>query len=400
MVALVIGFSISGRACSELLLSQGKQVLAVDRRAEALSTDSEKRVSLIDENSAIDWSTVELLVLSPGVSRDHPHVKEAKRQGIEVIGEIELAFRSLKNPCIGITGTNGKTTTTLLTSHILNSTGRKARALGNIGAALSTYALSPDPEEILVIELSSFQLETLQSKCLDCAICLNITPDHLHRYASMLDYAKTKCHIEDCLKEGAALYVSKQLFEDYGSLLQRPIIFEPAQPVYPLCRHFGVSEEAFFQALKTFKKPPHRIEYVGEWKGLTFYNDSKATNIDAVIHAVALMDGPVVLLAGGLDKGASYRPWIASFGSKVERIVAFGRAADKMEAELKESFSFEKVQGMQEPLTSAVRCAMSPMNILLSPGCSSFDQFRNYEERGNEFKRMVEEKVWIEKNRS
>ena len=431
MVALIIGFSISGRACSELLLSHGKQVLAVDRKAAALSTELsvqvllEKGVHLIDETVSIDWSTIEQLLISPGISPSHPHVQAAQLRGIEIVGEIELAFRHLKNPCIGITGTNGKTTATLLLAHILNSSGKKARALGNIGAALSSYAIAPDSEEILVVELSSFQLETLQSKCLDCAVCINITPDHLDRYASMLGYAKAKCQIENCLKEGASLHVSKQIMEEYGSLLRHPTVFdaEPVpssiapicpmryiqsglpemqnvQAVYPLCRHFGVSDEAFFSALKTFRKPKHRIEYVGEWMGLTFYNDSKATNIDAVMHAVALMDGPIALLAGGVDKGASYRPWVASFGSKVQRIVAFGQAAEKMERELKESFAFERVDGLGDALASAVRGAKSPMKILLSPGCSSFDQFRNYEERGNEFKRMVEEKVWIEKERS
>ncbi len=398
MVALIIGFSISGRASAELLLSQGKQVLAVDRKADALAPQN--GVQLIDENRDIDWSTISQLILSPGVPQDHPHVKEARQRGIEIIGEIELAFRSLKNPCIGITGTNGKTTATLLTAHILNSTGFKARALGNVGEALSRYALTPDPEEILVVELSSFQLETLQSKCLDCAICLNITPDHLDRYPSMLEYAKAKCRIQDCLKKNAPFYISQQLFDEFGSLLQNFTILDHAHPVYPLCRHFGVNDELFSSVLQTFKKPQHRLEFVEEWKELTFYNDSKATNIDAVMYAVALMEGPVVLLAGGLDKRASYRPWIASFGSKVKHIVAFGQAAAKMEAELKESFSFERVEGMDDALASAVRWAKGPMNILLSPGCSSFDQFRNFEERGNEFKRMVEEKVWIEKKRS
>jgi len=421
MTVLVLGFSISGRASAELLLAKGKQVIAVDRNATAMT--ALPGIRLFDESALIPWHEVEQLLLSPGVPPRHPYVQEARRRKIEVVGEIEFAFRHLRNPVIGITGTNGKTTVAMLATHILQQSGRKARALGNIGESLSGYALSPDLEELLVVELSSFQLETLEARCLDVAVCLNITPDHLERYNSMLEYAQAKCHIEECLKEGGELYVSRQVEEEFGVLLRNPRLFEMescpdrslsseeqlklgwpelpnVQAVYPLCRHFGVSDEQFLCGLKSFRKPKHRIEYVGEWNGLDFYNDSKATNIDAVMYAVSLMEGPITLLAGGVDKGASYRPWIEAFGSKVQRIIVFGQAAGKLEEELQESFPLMRVARMQEALIAAVQEARGPMKIVLSPGCSSFDAFRNYEHRGEEFKRMVKEKVWIEEKRS
>lgn len=414
MKTLIVGFSISGKASAELLRSQGKEVIAVDRK---------RMDGALAEDAELPWEEIEQVVVSPGVSLKHRHVEEARLRGIEVIGEVELACRHLKNRMIGMTGTNGKTTAALLTTHILKKAGLKARALGNIGESLSSYAIRRDDEEILVVELSSFQLETMERRCLDVAICLNITPDHLDRYDSMADYAKAKCRIENCLKEGGEMFVSSQIANEYGSLLKKPIPFDEIpspvalissmryiqlglpefpniQAVYPLCRHFGVSDTAFMRGLETFRKPRHRIEYLGEQGGIAFYNDSKATNIDAVMYAVSLMDGPIALLAGGVDKGASYRPWIQAFGSKVVRIVAFGEAAPKLEAELSDAFSFVRKETMEEALTAAVRMAEAPMNIVLSPGCSSYDAFRNYEHRGDEFKRMVEEKVWIEEKRS
>ncbi len=414
MKTLIIGFSISGKASADLLHAQGKEVIAVDRKA---------MDGALGEDAEIAWEEIERVILSPGVSPKHRHVEEAKRRAIEVVGETELACRYLKNRMIGITGTNGKTTAALLTTHILREAGLKARALGNIGESLSGYAISPDEEEILVVELSSFQLETMESRRLDVAVCLNITPDHLDRYDSMRDYALAKCRIEDCLKEGGEMFVSKKVLEEYGALLKNAVSFETIpspvalissmryiqlglpefpniQAVYPLCRRFGVSDEAFLRGLQTFRKPGHRIEYLGEQGGIAFYNDSKATNIDAVLYAVSLLDGPITLLAGGVDKGASYSPWIAAFGSKVVRIVAFGRAAPKLEAELADAFAFVRKETLEEALIAAVRMAELPMNIVLSPGCSSFDAFRNYEHRGNEFRRMVEEKVWIEEKRS
>ena len=475
MKKLIVGFGVSGRAAAKLLLSLGHRVIAVDRKAKTLL--EEPGVQLVSEAEIIDLSDIDQAILSPGIPLIHPLIQDLTARGIETIGEIELAFRFLKqNRCIGITGTNGKTTTTLLVTHILNAAGKKARALGNVGEPLSAYVKERDLEEILVVELSSYQLEALQTPCLDAAVFLNLTPDHLDRYPSLEDYALAKCRIAKCLKPEGKLFVSEEVAKDWGSSLDfaafdtplsgreasrvnfisqegvfKPILqnkinprdlsipksghqklqsqalhsfslFASISPLagIPLMRYiqlgkpeeqniqaafsltgqFGVSEDEFWRALETFRKPHHRIEYAGEWNGICFYDDSKGTNIDAVMHAVKLLTGPIILLAGGVDKGASYRPWIDIFQGKVERIVCFGEAAPKIEAELKGSFELLRVTTLKEALVAAVLRAKAPATVLLSPGCSSFDQYRNYEHRGNEFKAFVEEKIWIEERRS
>lgn len=427
--AVVIGLGISGRSSAELLLQNKKSVIALDKKAESLKNDPalqklmSQGMELFSDDAPIDLLAVDQIIISPGVPPTHPLVKSAAEKKIEVLGEIELAFRYLKNLTIGVTGTNGKTTVVMLIKHILLAAGKKAQSLGNIGSSLSSYALHPDPEEILVVELSSFQLETLHQKCLDVAVIINITPDHLDRYDSMEEYAKAKCQIENCLKKGKNLWVSKLTMQEYGHLLKHPKNFEDIpsvvapissmryiqlgvperqniQAAYPLCRQFGITDAEFESGLKTFRKPKHRIEFVGEWNQIAFYNDSKATNIDSVQHAVGLFNGPIILLAGGVHKGASYRPWIDAFRGKVTRIVAFGAAAPLMEEDLKNDFPVDRVETLEEAVLCAVKNAKAPTTILLSPGCSSFDQFRNYEHRGNEFKRIFEEKVWIERKRS
>ncbi|MBF8263169.1 MAG: murD [Parachlamydiales bacterium] len=431
--AIVIGLGVSGRSCVELLFAEKKSVLALDKNAGALMSDPNVKtllsrgLELDTDQKQVDWSQIDQVVISPGIALTHPVAAQALVKKIEVIGEIELAFRRLQNPCIGVTGTNGKTTVVLLICHILRMAGMKAQSLGNIGTSLSSYALSPDPNEILVVELSSFQLETIEKKCLDAAFILNITPDHLDRYAGMDEYARAKCKIESCLKEGGEMWVSKQTAHDFGHWLHRAKIIDDRgsfensaiatispmryiqlgvperqniQAAELACRRFGVNEAQFWRGLETFRKPKHRIEYVGEWNGITFYNDSKATNIDSVMHAVGLFEGPIILLAGGVHKGWSYRPWIESFQGKVTRVVAFGQAAAVIEEDLKNDLIVDRVETLTQAVRTAVQNAGPKTAILLSPGCSSFDQFRNYEHRGNEFKRIIEEKLWIEKKRS
>jgi UDP-N-acetylmuramoylalanine--D-glutamate ligase len=295
-------------------------------------------------------------------------------------------------------------------AHVLNSVGKKAKAVGNIGAALSEYLLQPNEAEILVVELSSYQLETMQAKKLQAAVVLNLTPDHLERYLSMKEYGAAKARIQDCLAPGGKLFVSKQvpadLFHVPFQIFDKEIPPEISnlksirlgvpeaqnvQAAFALCAEFGVKREEFDRALQTFRKPAHRIEWIGEKNGVHFYNDSKATNIDSVMHAMALFDSSVILILGGVDKGASYRPWIESFRGKVKKMVAYGEAASKMESELSSYFPFTRVKTMEEAVQVAKREAKAEEVVLLSPGCSSYDQFRSYAHRGDEFKRLVKE---------
>lgn len=383
MRTLIIGFGVSGRSAAELLRKIGREVVIVDRDPK------------FGFSETVELDEIEQVVLSPGVSKAHPLVLEAERKGIEVIGEAELAFRHLKNPVIGVTGTNGKTTTVMMIQYLLEQAGRRAVALGNIGRSLTSYALQAQPEDILVVELSSFQLETMSSKCLDAALFLNFTADHLDRYSSLREYALAKCRIEGCLKSQGTLWISTQTEREVGDLLKTHHIFgkNNRDAAATICHHFGVKQID----LNNFRKPAHRIELIEEWEGIQFYNDSKATNIDSVLYAVSELNGPIILLAGGKDKGASYRPWVGDFSGKVKRIVAFGQAAPKIEGELKADIAVERVETLRDALLYAVQKAERGTKILLSPGCSSFDQFRNYEHRGDEFCRMVRGKIWIEK---
>lgn len=399
MKILVIGYGVSGKAATAFLRAQGHDVIAVDKKAEGVPRDTE-------DFPIYGFSQV---ILSPGVPQTHPLVIKALDQGIEVIGEIELGFRHLKNRCFGITGANGKTTTVLLTTHILNHSGKKARALGNVGNSLCGYLLHADPNEILIIELSSFQLETLREKKLEAALVLNITPNHLDRYPNMEEYVKAKALIRNCLL--GDLFVSEQVLKDWGQFFAGALGFEKdvdlikglsytqlempskqsVQAAYLLCKRCGVTDVDFLRGLQTFKKPPHRIEWVAEINGVSYYNDSKSSNVHSVMHAVGRFDGPLVLIIGGLHKGSSYRPWIDHFRGKVRKIVAYGQAAPLMELELASSFPFEIVDRFADAVKKCRIEAKKGETVLLSPGCSSYDQFASYEHRGDEFKRLVRE---------
>lgn len=394
---LIIGLGISGQAAANWLLSQGFSVIAVDKKAADLRTLPfissliERGLILFSEEQPIPFMSISFAIVSPGISLRHSLVQSVLSYGIEVIGEVEFALRHLRNRCLGITGTNGKTTTTLLTAHLLQSSGVPARALGNVGFPLSSYLLEAKDDEILVLELSSFQLETMQTRCLMGAAILNITPDHLDRYDSMQHYADAKMRIASCLLDENNFFVSSQAYQyaKKGHLLDSSS--ENVQAAFSLASLVGVSSSQCLNALSTFKKPPHRIEWVAEKNGSVYYNDSKATNVEAVIHAVNSLPGPLVLLVGGLGKGAPYTPWIASFRDKVKMLIAFGQAAFTMESELASELPFCRVATLSEALQLASTYAQHGASVLLSPGCSSYDQFRNYEHRGDEFKRLVRE---------
>lgn len=400
MKALVLGYGVSGKASAALLKAQGCEVIAVDRKK------IEADIPVFLDGADVSLDGIEQLVLSPGIARVHPLVQRALEKGIEVTSEIELAFRLIRNRCLGITGSNGKTTTTLLVMHVLNAAGRKTRAVGNVGAALAEAVLAAHAEEILVIELSSFQLETLCDPKLDAAVCLNITPNHLDRHASMQEYAAAKAQIGQCLKPGGKLFISSQVFTEFSELFRKEeiqVLEENVAAISPLeyiqlgkqnvdaafalCAFMGVTREQFASAVKTFRKPPHRVEWVAELRGVQYFNDSKATNVAAVMHAVSLMQRPVVLIAGGVHKGASYRPWIECFRKKVRLVIAYGEAAPLIREELGKEV--EVVETLEQAVARAKRFAKPLECVLLSPGCSSYDQFRSYEHRGDEFKRMV-----------
>ncbi len=383
--ALVLGLGKSGLAAALLLKQQGYEVIGIDQK--------------LAEPPPFDWSLISLIVASPGVPPSDLMYQEALKREIEVIGEAELALRSFNQPAVAITGTNGKTTVTLLVAHILNQAGIKARALGNVGDPLATYVLHPDPSEVAVVELSSYQLETLSAQVFDAAVLLNVTPDHLDRYGEMLPYVQAKCRLQNCLKPKGIFYVQARAAEEWHECLlpefhlfavqRRSHEQENEEAAWLLCQSFGVTREQFQKGLDSFSKPPHRIEFIDEINGIKFFDDSKGTNLDAVIQAVKVMPGPVILIVGGVDKGASYLAWKEPFSNSVKRLIAFGEAAFKIESELSPYFIVDRVKTLDEALQKAQDSAKAGDCVLLSPGCSSFDQFRDYVHRGEEFQRIV-----------
>lgn len=419
MRALVIGLGISGTSAAQFLLKKGFSVTGVDKQP--------KQIAGIDvrlDSDSIRVGDFDLVILSPGIPQTHPLIEQALKLGIETIGEAELALRYLPGKKLGITGTNGKTTVTLLTTHILNEMGTKARAVGNVGDPLTSQM--DDPAEVFVVELSSYQLETMSSRVLDRAVILNITPDHLDRYSSMEEYANAKFRIKNCLKENGELFVHESIippFDDYlnygfnsdsnlqsdGEKLLYQKIIEYYLPKeyrdklshdllnfmasYALCREWIISSDHLDRAVASFKKPPHRIEFVRTLDNVSYYNDSKGTNINAVLRAVESLPPGILLIAGGVDKGSAYTPWIEGFNGRVEKIYAIGQAANKMAEQLSTHISVEIFPSLEAAVQTARVNARPGNQILLSPGCSSYDMFRDYKHRGETFIKIVNELI-------
>lgn len=411
-ITIVLGLGVSGIAAAEFLLQGQRFVLGIDGNRSLLRGSDEVRrlqglgLFVQDESEMIDWSQVDQLVVSPGVSPKHPIYAGAQANGVSIVGEAELALRHICRPLVAVTGTNGKTTVTLLVEHILNSAGIKCKALGNVGTPLCESVIRPGDEEVFVVELSSYQLETMTTPVFEAAALLNITPDHLDRYADMQEYAKAKCRLQHLLKKGGIFYVQDEVARAFGHLLtaENRELFstlenerstlqgherENAVAAWALCTPFSITREQFWAAFETFKKPPHRIEFVGEIDGVYFYDDSKGTNIDAVIQAAKSMTAPVILIAGGVDKGASYLPWREHFSGKVKQIIAIGQAAEKIYEELHLYFNIKLADSLSLAVDVAIASAERGDAVLLSPGCSSFDMFRDYAHRGEEFQHCI-----------
>lgn len=414
---LILGLGKSGRAAAELLLLHHQNVVAFDDYSSSLEEViclEKKGLKCISDPRAICWEEINQCVISPGIDPRHEIYTLAKDRGISIVTEVELALPFISVPLIAVTGTNGKTTVTLLIEHVLNTNGICAKAIGNVGVPLCAYVLAPEKADVLVVELSSFQLETLHSSVFDQAIILNITPDHLDRYSDMQAYARAKLCLQHCIKEHGSLFVHEKVAEQFGFLLQKkeyqtfslhqkdieyfPSLLyrecaehekENTLAAWTLCKSFDISNAQFTRALATFCKPPHRLEYVDSIDGVDYYDDSKGTNIDAVICAVRTMKGKVILIAGGVDKRSAYAVWKEPFLGKVKQVIAIGLAAKKIEEELHPFIPVICTDSMRSAVVMAKGLAKEKESVLLSPGCASFDMFCDYAHRGKEFQYQV-----------
>lgn len=432
---LIIGMGLSGRSAAQFLLRRGIKVMAVDQNWSLLDPQGELKelhaagLILKHESESLNFDAIDLVVVSPGIPLTNPVYSQALRFGKEVIGELELGLRYLQNRAVGITGSNGKTTTTLLVEHVLNQSGLSALAVGNVGRSLTSQIDALTPEQILVIELSSWQLETLRTLALNGGAILNITPNHLDRHGTLDAYAQAKATLGNCLKEGGQLIVQDICYREFKGVLDRfnPLTYgylpqshyrcdrqgvysgrnlefilpdhyrgkvshdvENMLAAFALCRLFGVSASSFLEACKSFVKPPHRLEFVKQSNGIAFYNDSKATSIDAVSKAVTTLGGTTVLIAGGVHKGAPYTPWGREMTGTVRHILAIGEAAELIQTDLNGHIAVTICEDLPGAVQQAISIAQAGDNILLSPGCASYDMFRDYAHRGNEFKRIVD----------
>ncbi len=435
---LVFGLSKSGKAAAEFLCERGAKVYLYDElQTERIQRTAERLVSLgakpVSADEVPSMSKLcDGLVLSPGVPIDHPLALEFRRGGKGVIGETELAARYLHCPTIAVTGTNGKTTTVSLLTETLTRGGLSAKACGNIGTPmLDMRAMGED--EIAVAEISSFQLETLQSLRPHIAIVLNVTEDHLNRHYSMENYVFLKGRLLKNLTQteyailnyddpvvrgfadrtkGQILYFSTQERVKGGYLEDGWLCFgkeklisatelsmgglhniQNALAVIVAAKIMGVKNEDIVAALKEFKGIKHRIEKVGERDGVLFINDSKGTNVDAAIKAVSCMERETVLLLGGKDKGYDYNRLFAVLPqSKIVHAVLYGenRYALLKSAQEQNYDSLTLCDGFEFAVRVAKMRAKAGQAILLSPASASFDEFSSYEERGDKFIEIFE----------
>lgn len=432
MKAIVLGFGKSGKAAAELLLMKGYEVSVIDRDAKTFENCSfkTKKLSFFLESDFIelsekeksrlfDYSFIEFLIISSGINAEHKVCSIAKENNIPIISEADLAFRYIKNKTLAVTGTNGKTTTTMLVEFVLNQNNIKAVSLGNIGTSLSSYVIDrmkkkeEDLNEVLVVELSSFQIENMNGKYFEAAAVINITPDHLIWHGSLENYIRAKLKVKDCLKSPKNnFFISKQIRDEFFSYLKGDFeVFDEKDPfsdiedmqgdenlcaAFALLKKFGLDKKIFVDSYRKFKKPVHRIELVAKKDDIIFYNDSKSTNIYSTIYAVKNLKGPIILIAGGEEKKLDFRPWIDVFRGKVKYIYLIGRCAKRIKEELS-MFDSEIVFTLDKAVEQAYKMAKKGDKILLSPGCSSYDQFRNFEHRGEEFKCLVRSIVREEK---
>ncbi|MBI5273628.1 MAG: hypothetical protein HY860_01075 [Chlamydiales bacterium] len=385
MRILILGLGISGSAALEVLLEQGHDIVITDK-------NTKNNLKIVPEEK-INVNEFDVVVSSPGIRWTHPLYAAAIANQIPITGEMEIGLSLLpKNQkVIGITGSNGKTTTTSLITHILNVAGKKALALGNIGKPLCAHLKDIQGDEILVCELSSFQLETMKTKIFDVIAITNITENHLDAYSSFEDYKQAKLHLLTLGKEDSIAFISSEIKDDCNHSHVTVVDNNCTSFATGICNHLGIKDNDIKQALATFKKPPHRMEFIAEISGITFINDSKSTTVHSTIYAVQQLKKPIILLAGGKWKGFSFSLWKTALFPYIKKIIAFGESATKIRDDVYCHIDVDITDNLQGALHLAIDKARVGDCILLSPGCSSYDQFKHFEDRGDCFVRLVQD---------
>lgn len=440
---LVFGLGISGigagqileRHGAEVIMYDGNQKLTEEKIKKQLGEDSSAKIVIGDFPEEV-LEKLDMTVLSPGVPTDLPVIEKMREQGITVIGEVELAYQFGKGDVLAITGTNGKTTTTTLLGEIMKNYQEDVFVVGNIGTPYTTAVEKMTDNTITVAEMSSFQLESIVDFRPRVSAILNFTPDHLNRHHTMEAYVNAKKNIaknqteddycilnyEDRLTrefgeeiKANVLYFSSQRKLEEGIYLEEGNIIynyggvketichvdelqilgthnhENVMAACAMAAVYGVPVDVIRESVKAFKGVEHRIEYVTEKKGITYYNDSKGTNPDAAIQGIRAMTTPTCLIGGGYDKGSTYDEWIEAFGSTIKYLVLIGQTS-KAIADCCEKHGFtnyEFATSMEEAVEKCASHAKPGEAVLLSPACASWGMFDNYEQRGRIFKELV-----------
>jgi UDP-N-acetylmuramoylalanine--D-glutamate ligase len=427
-------------ASAFFLQEHGAKVIVSDSKSEA---QLQKEVpALLDRGISIEagrhgertFRDQDLIVVSPGVPSDQPQLQHARTLGIPVIGEVELAFRFLQGRVLAITGSNGKTTTTTLVGEILAKSGKKTLVGGNIGTPVISLAGQSTPDTMVVLEVSSFQLESIEQFCPWVAAILNITPDHLDRHHTFQAYVDAKARVFEnqqagdfgvlnaddpacvALKDkvkGSLLWFSRKQSVENGTFLKgNQIIFRrngQEQPVLersdiPLKGEHnlenvlaavamtmvaGCTPQQVRQAVKEFHAVEHRLELVATINGIAFYNDSKATNVDATMKALESFPGNIHIILGGKDKGSDYTVLNSLLRERAKRVYLIGAASDKIASQIQNAADVVRSGTLERAVRQSFEAAKSDDVVLLAPACASFDQFENYEHRGRVFKELV-----------
>jgi UDP-N-acetylmuramoylalanine--D-glutamate ligase len=404
-----VGMEKSGQAAAAFLRSLGGQVTTTDIKPHETPGFRLQTDEIFDE----PWN---LIVLSPGVPSDLAGLGDARTRGVKVIGEVELAAPYLRGPVIGITGSNGKTTTTSLTGHILQDAGVPVQVGGNIGTPVIAMTGTSRPDQWNVLELSSFQLETIETFRAHIAVCLNVTQNHLDRHHTFENYAAAKAklfrtqHADDrailntddevCRSFASLTPARVEWFSgaDIESLMPRGDVPIPGRhnaenimAAAAVARLTGIEKPAIAAAVKTFKAVEHRLEFVAEIDGVRFYNDSKATSIDATFKALDSFDGNLWVILGGKDKGSDYTVLRDRLTRKAHAALLIGAAAEKIAGQLEGAAPLIHSATLDRAVEDAWSKAKPGDTVLLAPACASFDQFQSYEHRGRHFKELVSE---------
>jgi len=439
---LVVGLARTGVATAFFCAEHGAAVTATDSRSEAeIGEEIGAKLRAANVNLELGghqeqtFLRQDLIIPSPGVPADAPLLQAARAKGVTIWSEIELAYRFRQGKWIGITGSNGKTTTASLVEHILRTAAFPAILAGNIGTPLISCVDRMTHDTVTVVELSSFQLELIQEFRTDISVFLNLTPDHLDRHHTMELYSKAKARIFENQREedfailnaddpgttplaparphvywfsrkqraaqGAFLRGDDIVFRDEGreeAVLKRQEVplpgthnLENVLAAIAAARIAGASAKAIAEGVRSFAGVEHRLEFVREINGVRYYNDSKATNVDATLKALDAFPGRILVILGGKDKDSDYTVLQTPLRERAILALLIGAAADKIEGQISGSVAIERAGTLDHAVEIASQAARNGDVVLLAPACASFDQFQNYEHRGRVFKALVHE---------